>query len=751
MLMHRFPYLVLCTFLVACGARQGGPIGADDPWQRRPKDLLRKDESGGVKPLLELSGDTTGPFLATSGINQLLVAIFEDQHALYTQRFVSGKPEGIALRTEVAGAIGPLIVKSIGADAFLIVHKVHGEDDSLRAYVLAKGTLSQPYDVARGQSITWVDVLTTGIGATLLWSEPTGEQATLFSATLRDDTWSAPTPLVSGASAWQARTRDDKIALAWVMPPAGAVRKTTLNYQEWNSAGVASARQVVSKNLGVATEWVDMVINREGAQIAWFARKDAQPVVVLSTVSSSGAVSDPQTVDALHDGESPKTLENIAGTLAFTLDAGARTIVRPAFGKSRLEFAGHVSVTEHALLGNFCTGTTCAPSIVALPSFDAPRVIKSVAPDQMHWNLVCSGASCTYLTATTKTPSSLWVRRADMAARAEVPESAKPVVPATAPPAPEAGAFVSERSFPLTGAVTAMHAASVANSAIVGVLGQDGSLVLASGAQSATVLTRAKGDADFAIAPWSKDEGVTVAWVALDNNDEEVHVTKFDAKLKRVNEIRLTIAPGTARYPALVPVADGWIALWIDGRGGAQQVYAARFDRELKRVTRDEAIGAADQAPLSVVKNGATVYLAWQNEGAAVFARISANNAARVGSVESIAGKVLGAATVYLQEGVPTVAWSEASGTGSRVFTRALEGQAAPAVIAAIAKPAELVAWSTRGLVARVGARFGLLAKGQLAVLGGEYDGAAPLFLGEHAFFTRTQNSAPQLHVGRLP
>jgi hypothetical protein len=747
--MVRVVPLAILFVLSACGARQGDPIAADAPWQRRPKDLVRRDQAGEVKPLLELSGETTGPFLAASGTTQLLAAIFEDQRALYTQRILDGKAEGIALRTEAIGATGPLVVKALSADTFVIVHKVRGQGESLRAYVLSKGTLSKPYDVARAESITWVDVLVTDDRATLLWSEPTGEQATLFSVTLRGDTWSVPNPLVSGASAWQARARGDKVAVAWVAPPAGSVRQTTLNYQEWSSAGVASARQIVSKNLGVAADWVDMVIDADGTHLAWYARKDALPAPVLSTLSTTGAVSDPRSIEGVRDGESLKTLERVGGALALTLEAGPRTIVRPVLGASRLEFAGTVSVTGEALLGNLCNGAACAPAIVAVPTFETTRVLPTQAPP-LQWNLLCTGASCTYLAATTATPSALWLRTVDIAAPAKAPEATQRVA-AVEPATADAGTLVSEQAFPLSAAAMSMHATSTPTSAYVGVLSQDGTLMLASGAQSAAVINRAKADADFGIAPWSKDDGVAIAWIALDNNDEEVHVTKFDAKLKRVNEIRLTMAPGTARYPTLVPIGDGWIALWIDGRGGLQQVFSARFDRELKRVTRDEAIGPASLAPLSVVKNGTTVYIAWQNEGAAVVARVSANNAARVGTVEVVASKVLGVPTVYLSDGAPTVAWSEASGGGARIFTRALEGAAAPIVLAATTKPAELSAWSTRGLLARVGPRFALIAKGQLAMLGGEYDGVAPAFVGANAAFTRTQGGTTQLHTGRLP
>lgn len=750
--------LVSVLLLCACGARQGAPLAPEEPWQRRPKDIQARQVQDRSRPALELPGEATGPFYATSKTTSALVTILEDQpmHVLRTQRFgADGNAQGPPLNSEVPNATGPLLVRALDSDVFLIVYKLHTEEDVLRAHLLSGGTLSKGYDVARAEAISWVDLLLTETGATLVWSEPQGEQATVFASSLRGEIWGAPNPLLSGASAWQVRAREGKVVAAWVAPPAGRIAQTTVYAQEWSGTEGAT-RHVVSKTFGAAQDWVDLLLDDEGAHIAWYMRKGAEPVAVVSTLNPAGVVGDPAPVEGLRETETLKGLLRMGAQRALELEAGSRTVLRAIKGTGRLEFSGPVQVADSHVLGALCKGTACTSALVSLErGFDAPTSVPTQDPaSALRWNLQCDAQRCTYLAATAATPSAVWIR------------TASPVTASAAPPATTAESgkdtavmTLTSRSDPhqeLPASALALHAVSLGSTPYVGALTTDGKIVLTSGTNHSTAIVRAKPGNEFALAPWPKEDGLVVAWIGVDGNDEEVHITKFDTKLKRVNEIRLTTAAGGARAPQLVAISDGWLALWLDGRGGSQQIMATRFDRELKRLTRDEVIAPGATDRFSILKVGTTIWATWSEEGGLGLAQISSQNAARMGAPIHLpsSSQPLGAPHIYLEGDIPMLAWSEASGGGARVFTRPLEGgqASAPSVRASTSVPVEVMGWSKRGFLVRSNLRFGFLEPGgQLSMLRDPIDGAAvPSLVGKALFYARTENGVTHLLGGDL-
>src|SRR5690606_27887059 len=88
--------------------------------------------------------------------------------------------------------------------------------------------------------------------------------------------------------------------------------------------------------------------------------------------------------------------------------------------------------------------------------------------------------------------------------------------------------------------------------------------------------------------------GGAVAWVARENGDPEVHVTRIDAKGKRTNDVQLTTVKGTATDVSIVWAGDGWIVAWVDGRRGNGEVYATKVDLGLRRIAREERITKAE-------------------------------------------------------------------------------------------------------------------------------------------------------------
>jgi hypothetical protein len=137
----------------------------------------------------------------------------------------------------------------------------------------------------------------------------------------------------------------------------------------------------------------------------------------------------------------------------------------------------------------------------------------------------------------------------------------------------------------------------------------------AAGTVSAPVVitTRALAVGGVAIAPAEKpDDGAAVAWVARDNGDPEVHVTRIDRKGKRTNDVKLTTTRGDASDVTITWAGNGWLVAWVDGRDGNGEVYAAKVSNELK-VSPHERVTKApgDASDLVVLATKDAVWLAW--------------------------------------------------------------------------------------------------------------------------------------------
>jgi hypothetical protein len=120
----------------------------------------------------------------------------------------------------------------------------------------------------------------------------------------------------------------------------------------------------------------------------------------------------------------------------------------------------------------------------------------------------------------------------------------------------------------------------------------------------------------IAMAPGAKpDDGALVAWVARDDGDPQVHLTRVDRRGKRTNEVQLTTMKGDASDVALGWTGDGWLVGWVDTRDGNGEVYATKVDRDLNRTVREERITHApgDAGDLSLFVRGDTAFLAWSD------------------------------------------------------------------------------------------------------------------------------------------
>ena len=127
------------------------------------------------------------------------------------------------------------------------------------------------------------------------------------------------------------------------------------------------------------------------------------------------------------------------------------------------------------------------------------------------------------------------------------------------------------------------------------------------------ITTRALAVGGVAIAPAEKPEdGGAVVWVARDNGDPEVHVTKIDKRGKKGNDLQLTTIKGDASDVAIAWAGGGWVVAWVDGRDGNGEVYATRVTPELGRGNGERITNApGDASDLVALARGDLVWLAW--------------------------------------------------------------------------------------------------------------------------------------------
>lgn len=114
-------------------------------------------------------------------------------------------------------------------------------------------------------------------------------------------------------------------------------------------------------------------------------------------------------------------------------------------------------------------------------------------------------------------------------------------------------------------------------------------------------------------APANKD--ACLAWVARDAGDPQVFVTRVTAEGKRDVQQMLTRAKGDASDTAIAWAGDGWVVAWVDGRDGNGEVYAAKVDRNLRKVVQDTRItnAAGDASDVGLFARGSEVYVTWSD------------------------------------------------------------------------------------------------------------------------------------------
>lgn len=134
-----------------------------------------------------------------------------------------------------------------------------------------------------------------------------------------------------------------------------------------------------------------------------------------------------------------------------------------------------------------------------------------------------------------------------------------------------------------------------------------------------TVSARAIANGGLAIASALRpEEGAAMVWVKRDGGDPQVHVAHLNRRGKRLREVQLTTEKGDAASVAVVAIEGGWLVAWVDGRGQGGEVYAARIDSKLDRVSHEvrvtNAAGDASDVTLAAIPGDPSrVWLAWSD------------------------------------------------------------------------------------------------------------------------------------------
>jgi hypothetical protein len=150
-----------------------------------------------------------------------------------------------------------------------------------------------------------------------------------------------------------------------------------------------------------------------------------------------------------------------------------------------------------------------------------------------------------------------------------------------------------------------------------------------------------------AIAADTQQKEACIAWVARDNGDPEVFLTKVDGTGKRVAQQALTRARGDVLDIAIAAVDGGWIVVWADTRDGNGEVYAARVDAALRRKGPDQRITSApgDASEIALLVRDKTAIVAFSDSrgapaegiGDVFIARLRADDAAKLGDETRVA------------------------------------------------------------------------------------------------------------------
>jgi hypothetical protein len=514
--------------------------------------------------------------------------------------------------------------------------------------------------------VVWVDIVATDIGCVVVWTEETrGADANILAASLDVDgkVRGVPARIARGVAGWHALPLPTGVGVSTVVTPKGA-KGGALSFQRLDADGHPASAPVSIVSLPLVSGDVEVVRAADRLVFAWTDRTTEDPSVVAAALGDDGRVEPPHKAVEARGGaallglaagpagtammwEAPvRRTSETRRVYAARIGAGLGIEGRPSslevVGRAAPEItATDVGFAVLAPLRDCEVGSPRCPDAAIVPTLvrtDAQLVAVQrepfgfgTDPASMAWGMTCDHDVCLALAASGTSPAR--VRAAEVRSRVNVK------APAAAALASSDGPKVTEVSAIATGeSVSDIAATRMGDVTLLATLASKAEafgtkahgapedarnapmtlstrVVDAAGSVSApsVITTRALAVGGVAVAPAEKpDDGAAVAWVARDNGDPEVHVTRLDKKGKKVNDLQLTTIKGDASDVAIAWAGNGWVVAWVDGRDGNGEVYATRVGTDLSRGNGVRITNApGDASDLVALALGDRVWLAW--------------------------------------------------------------------------------------------------------------------------------------------
>jgi hypothetical protein len=106
-----------------------------------------------------------------------------------------------------------------------------------------------------------------------------------------------------------------------------------------------------------------------------------------------------------------------------------------------------------------------------------------------------------------------------------------------------------------------------------------------------------------------------LGWVGFDGGEPQVFLSSISPEGKKLDQRMLTRKKGGASDVSVVFVGDGYVVGWIDERSGAPEVYAAKVDLRLNRVSLEQRLTRAPAVPseLTASADSTGALLVWSD------------------------------------------------------------------------------------------------------------------------------------------
>lgn len=413
----------------------------------------------------------------------------------------------------------------------------------------------------------------------------------------------------------------------------------------------------------------DVEVVRDGSRFvfAWTDRGSTEPAVTMAAIDDKNVVEPPRKVAEARGGASLLALTRGPAGVAVMFEAPARRkgetrrvhvarvneglvldrrpLSLEVVGRGQPELAatstGFTALATTADCERDSAACLNANAVATLYRTDEKATVVQREPltfisdpATLGWGLTCDGDSCFTLAASPGPPGTpSRIRTATLRPRTNVapppprpedpPKDGPHVTDITAIASGETVVDIATARFGEANLVamlsskategarrgTADEAKTTPFTLSTRIVGDDGSVSTPS-----IITNKALHVGSVAIAGASSPEdGGAIAWVARENGDPEVHVTRIDKRGRRMNDVQLTTTKGDATDVTITWAGGGWIVAWVDGRDGRGEVYATKVSPELTRIAREERITKApgDASDLVALAHGDAVWLAW--------------------------------------------------------------------------------------------------------------------------------------------